>query len=74
MTGQGDNEASHSPDDLIWWKSSYSNNTACVEVARERGLVFVRDTKDRSGPVLRFSVEEWNAFLGGVRDGEFDFT
>jgi hypothetical protein len=34
--------------------------------------VGVRDSKDRTGPVLTFSPAEWEAFTGGVRDGEFD--
>jgi hypothetical protein len=25
----------------------------------------------RTGPVLQFSPAEWEAFLGGARDGEF---
>jgi hypothetical protein len=59
---------------LIWRKSSHSADGACVEVACVKGhQVLVRDSKDRSGPVLQFSVPEWRAFLGGVHDGEFDF-
>ena len=48
-----------------WRKSSYSGNGGdCVEVAahdhgNEAGRVLVRDTKDRTGPVLRFSVAAW---------------
>ena len=42
-----------------WRKSSYSANggTDCVEVGTlgEAGSVLVRDTRDRSGPVLRFA-------------------
>jgi hypothetical protein len=34
--------------------------------------VYVRDTKNRSGTFLTFSVQEWQAFLAGVRLGEFD--
>jgi hypothetical protein len=36
------------------------------------GKIAVRDSKDRHGPVLRFTPVEWEAFVGGVRDGEFD--
>lgn len=32
----------------------------------------VRDSKDPSGPVLRFTPAEWAAFTAGVRDGEFN--
>jgi hypothetical protein len=43
-----------------------------VEVADAGDLILVRHSKDRSGPVLAFSVEEWVAFLAGVRADEFD--
>ena len=60
--------------DLSWVKSSLSfANGNCVEVANlPSGGVGVRDSKDAEGPFLRFTPDEWRAFLGGVRNGEFD--
>ena len=57
-----------------WIKSSLSfSNGNCVEVANlAGGRVGVRHSKDTEGPVLRFTPDEWHAFLGGVRNGEFD--
>jgi hypothetical protein len=57
-----------------WIKSSLSYaNGNCVEVASfPGGAVGVRDSKKAAGTVLRFSSDEWHAFLGGVRHGEFD--
>jgi hypothetical protein len=57
-----------------WVKSSLSfSNSNCVEVANlPDGGIGVRDSKDSEGPVLRFTPGEWDAFLGGVRNGEFD--
>ena len=55
-----------------WRKSSWSYNNGCVEVAFVEGHVAVRDSKDRTGPVLVFTAHEWQAFLHGVRAGEFD--
>ncbi|MFE0147874.1 DUF397 domain-containing protein [Nonomuraea sp. NPDC059007] len=59
----------------VWKKSTRSGNNGgqCVEVARNLpGIVAVRDSKHAAGPVLLFTRDEWTAFLGGVKDGEFD--
>ena len=58
-----------------WRKSSYSggNGGGCIEVARNLpGIVAVRDSKDRTGPVLTFTPAEWEAFTAGVKLGELD--
>jgi hypothetical protein len=57
-----------------WIRSSLSfSNSNCVEVASmPAGEIGVRDSKNPAGPVLRFTSGEWHAFLGGVRNGEFD--
>ena len=36
------------------------------------GGVQVRNSRDRQGAVLTYTPDEWKAFLGGVRNGEFD--
>jgi hypothetical protein len=45
-----------------------------VEVGFLHGgdAVLVRDSKISDGPVLRFTRQEWTAFLAGVQDGEFE--
>jgi len=51
---------------------SYANGN-CVEVASlPGGAIGVRNSRDSAGPVLRFTSDEWHAFLGGVRNGELD--
>jgi len=58
-----------------WRKSSFSTTNGCVEVAFAGDRIAVRDSKERGrGPVLEFTAVEWEAFLGGVRGGEFDLT
>ena len=48
----------------------------CVEVADavDGGAVRVRDSKDRTGPVLEFTGAGWLAFIGGARNGRFDLN
>jgi hypothetical protein len=60
--------------ELSWIKSSFSYaNGNCVEVASlPGGHIGIRDSKDSEGAILRFTSDEWQAFLGGVRNGEFD--
>lgn len=58
---------------LRWRKSSYSGGEGgdCVEVAETPdGSRYIRDTKDRTQPVLYFTAAEWDAFIRGVKDGE----
>jgi hypothetical protein len=62
-----------SNNDLKWHKSTRSGAAGhCVEVAETPATVFVRDSKDSSGPVLGFNATAWSGFLDGVRNGEFD--
>jgi hypothetical protein len=57
----------------MWVKSSYSYALGnCVEVQREDSRVSVRDSKDPSGPVLTFTLDQWKAFTAGCRAGELD--
>jgi hypothetical protein len=53
------------------WLAACSNSS-CVEVARAGETVLVRDGKAPDGPVLTYSVTEWNVFLSAAKDGRFD--
>jgi hypothetical protein len=59
---------------VVWRKSSRSGpwTDNCVEVAFVNGAIVVRDSKDPAGPVLVFTANEWDAFVDGAKDGEFD--
>jgi hypothetical protein len=59
--------------EVAFTKSSYSTDTgACVEVGHGDDTVLMRDSKDPDGLVLTFTPSEWDAFLAGAKDGEFD--
>ncbi|MCP4964686.1 MAG: DUF397 domain-containing protein [bacterium] len=64
-----------------WYKSSYSSDGACcVEVMLDGGQIHVRDSKFRrdpgnafaAEPMLAYTPAEWEAFVAGVKAGEFD--
>jgi uncharacterized protein DUF397 len=70
----------------VWQKASFSsgNGGNCVEVTATHDtagvphksdqdmLYLLRDSKDPQGPKLAFTTSEWDAFIAGVKDGEFD--
>jgi|GEM_PF-257701 hypothetical protein len=57
-----------------WRKSRYSNPSGnCVEATGlPAGGVAVRNSRYPDGPALIFTRAEWDAFLLGARDGDFD--
>ena len=57
-----------------WRKSGRSSAQGnCVELAAlPGGGVAVRNSRDPEGPALLFTDAELDAFVGGVRDGDFD--
>lgn len=55
-----------------WRKSSHSNPSGnCVEAAPLGDRVAVRNSRFPDGHVLVFTGAEWNAFVRGVKDGDF---
>jgi hypothetical protein len=53
-----------------WIKSSYSGSQAnCVEVT-VRDRIMVRDTKDQTGRVLRFTPAAWRGFAQQLKVGK----
>jgi hypothetical protein len=58
-----------------WWRKSARSSAQgnCVELARLSGAeVAIRNSRDPGGPALVFTDAELDAFLGGVKDGDFD--
>lgn len=54
--------------DMNWRKSSHSggNGGSCIEVASDRA-VLVRDTTDRTGPMLAFSPAAWHQLVAQLK-------
>jgi hypothetical protein len=57
-----------------WRKSGRSSAQGnCVELARLAGSeVAIRNSRHPAGPALVFTGAELDAFLAGVKDGDFD--
>ena len=56
-----------------WIKSSYSGGDSnCVELAELTDSYAVRDSKNPTGPALRFAPGGLRSFVQGVKAGEFD--
>ncbi|MFJ9697945.1 DUF397 domain-containing protein, partial [Kitasatospora sp. NPDC101183] len=54
-----------------WFKSSYSSQQGdnCVEALHLASGIAIRDSKDKSGPSLRFSAEAWQSLVAGIKAG-----
>jgi hypothetical protein len=54
-----------SDTELAWFKSSYSGTSGdnCIEVAVTDQGVYVRDSKDVTGPHLAIDHDEWAQFV-----------
>jgi hypothetical protein len=79
MEGMQQPQAASGPGKVAWHISTHSpdNGGSCVEagpVGDGSGRVAVRHSHHPDGAVIVYTREEWAAFLGGVKDGEFDFS
>jgi hypothetical protein len=61
-------------DEAHWFAGSRRapENANRVEVAFVGEAIAVRDAGNPDGPALIFTPAEWDAFVGGAKDGEFD--
>lgn len=61
--------------ELKWRKSSFSGSDArqeCLEVTRgEDGMIYIRESEE-PGVVAVTTPTKWDAFVKGVKAGEFD--
>ena len=52
-------------------KSSFSGTYGCVGVMRKDSTIMVTNTKTKD-TIIKFTPYEWECFIRGVKDGEFD--
>lgn len=57
-----------------WERTTHEDGTpAALEIGyADNGMVALRMAEDPEGDILIYTPSEWEAFVEGVRDGEFD--
>lgn len=60
---------------IRWRKSEHSNPSgSCLEIAElPGGDVAIRNSRYSGGPALIYTAAEIDAFIRGVKDGQFDY-
>ncbi len=58
-------------NEITFVKSSFSGTRRCVGVAIEKEKVVVTNTKTKHS-IVEFTFDEWEAFLKGVKNDEFE--
>jgi Domain of unknown function (DUF397) len=72
--GRGRGEPGTDLSRALWRKSTYSGgNGSCVEIADLGTAAALRDSKDRTGPKLIFTADEWRSFLDSIKSGEHSY-
>ena len=61
-----------STPDIPWRTAVKSGAENCVQVARRGAVIMIADSKNPGGPVLSYTLQEFDAFLDGAKKGEFD--
>ena len=59
-------------EDLNWKISRTCDGGACIGVARSGDSVVFGSTQQPAGPVLIYTAAEWQHFLAGAKQGDFD--
>ena len=58
--------------DTPWRTAAKSGQGNCVQVARRGDVIMIADSKHPAGPILSYTILEFDAFLDGAKKGEFD--
>jgi len=60
------------PERVNWRVARACDSGGCVGVARQGEVILIGNTTNPEGPVSRFTAQEWNSFVAGVKLGDFD--
>lgn len=59
-------------EELTWHIAANCESGACVQVAAAGENIVLGDSKSPDGPLLSYTRTEWDAFVMGIKRGEFD--
>ena len=59
---------------LDWNRSSLCQNGECVEIGAYDDMVVMRSSSQPDSGFIYFTPEDFSAFLGAAKAGEFDLT
>lgn len=57
---------------IAWRISRHCDGGECVMVAEHDGSILVASTRSKNGPFIRFTPDDWRAFVRMAKSGDFD--
>jgi hypothetical protein len=55
-----------------WRTARTCDGGTCVRVAATDSMILIDDSRAPGGPPLSYTIEEFRAFIIGVKNGDFD--
>jgi len=62
------------PEGPTWIRSTVCASTTCLEVAIGEAQVMLRNSTSPEGPEVAVTRDEWQVFLQGAKNGDFDLS
>ena len=59
-------------DEPQWRMANRCDGGQCVEIGVLNDTVLIRNSADQDGGRLSLSRDEWQEFVTGIKDGDFD--
>ena len=61
-----------SAEEPAWYMTERCDSGACVQIGTLGESILIRSTIDPDGHWVTLSRDEWQAFVAGVKGGDFD--